>query len=59
MTTEEAVIHPRILAYAARLQERLLKLETTPGEVFLSARILVRNGVPRKIKWNLEDEEEG
>ncbi len=58
MTTETPV-HPRILDYVARLQERLVALETTPGEVFLSARILVRNGVPRKVKWNLEDEEEG
>ncbi len=57
--TTEVLIHPRILDYVARLQERLVALETTPGEVFLSARILVRNGVPRKVKWNLEEEEEG
>ena len=59
MTTEAPAIHPRILEYTARLQARLQELEYVPGEVILSARIVVRNGVPRLIKWTKEDTEEG
>ncbi len=55
MTTELAV-HPRILEATAQLQKRLLELEYVPDEIVLSARIIIRNGVPRKVKWTVESE---
>lgn len=55
MTTE--VINPRIVKASAELTKRLLALEHEPDEVVLMARIVVRNGIPRKTKWVLETEE--
>ncbi len=54
--TTETVVHPRILEASAQLQKRLIALEYEPDEIVLSARIVVRNGVPRKVKWTLETE---
>ena len=55
--TTEAVVHPRILEASAQLQKRLVELENETAEIVLSARIVVRSGVPRKIKWTREDEQ--
>lgn len=55
MTTE--TIHPRITKAADDLAKRLIALDPDVAEVVLSARIVVRNGVPRKTKWTLEEEE--
>jgi hypothetical protein len=55
MTTE--VIHPRITKTAEDLTKRLIALDPDVAEIVLSARIVVRNGIPRKTKWTLEEEE--
>jgi hypothetical protein len=55
--TTEAAVNPRILKAADDLTRRLVALEHEPDEIVLSARIVVRNGIPRKVKWTREDEE--
>ena len=55
VTTE--TVHPRIIEASAQLQKRLLALALEPDEIILTARIVVRNGVPRKVKWQHETEE--
>lgn len=53
----DAVVNPRILKAAEELTNRLVALENVPDEIVLSARIVVRNGIPRKVKWTREEEE--
>lgn len=55
MTTE--TINPRIVKASADLTKRLLALAEEPDEIVLMARIVVRNGIPRKVKWTREEEE--
>ena len=54
MTTE--TVHPNHTATAEELIQRLKALSHTEGETALTLRIIVRNGVARKWKWNVEDE---
>lgn len=55
--TQDAPVNPRILKAAEELTNRLVALEHEPDEIVLSARIVVRNGIPRKVKWTRESEE--
>jgi hypothetical protein len=56
MTTEVGV-HPRILKATAALQKRIEALDPELAEVVLMARIVVRHGIPIKVKWSHESEE--
>ena len=53
----EAVVHPRILKATAALQKRIEALNPDLPEVVLLARIVVRHGIPIKVKWTNEEEE--
>ena len=55
--TTEAVIHPRILQASANFQNRLMTVDPDADEIVLMARVVIRKGVPRKVKWALETEE--
>lgn len=55
MTTAE-ITHPNITASAQELVNRLEGLLGHEGEEALTLRIIVRNGVPRKWKFSVEDE---
>ena len=54
MTT--IALHPSIVLSTRELERRLLSLEGQAGELALSVRIIVRNGVPRHWKFTLEEE---
>lgn len=55
--TQDAPVNPRILKASEDLISRLVALEHEPDEIVLTARIVVRNGIPRKVKWQREEEE--
>jgi len=55
--TTEAPVNPRIVKASEDLTKRLLALVEEPDEIVLTARIIVRNGIPRKVKWTREQEE--
>ncbi len=57
MTTMQALVHPLITKCADDLKSRLIALQVKEGESVLMVRIVVRNGVPRKVKWIKESEE--
>ncbi len=51
-----APTHPLTIKLSDELTKRLLALQYETDEVVLSCRIIVRNGVPRKVKWTREEE---
>lgn len=54
--TTEAAVHPNITYSAEELTKRLLKMVDEPGETALTLRVIIRDGVPRKWKFQAEDE---
>jgi len=55
-TVSPYLVHPKVEKTKEELLNRLAAIDPDLDEVVLMARIIVRKGVPRKVKWSLEEE---
>lgn len=56
-TLATGAIHPKFAELHKELDKRLAQLNPDLEDCNLTARITVRNGIPRKVKWITEHEE--